>query len=130
MGERIKKMLPPTEEHTLIQDIFLGAVQGDFAQEIGGAGRLTQVVLAFVPGIGSICAFRDMLADWQYDDKVGATLNAIAILPFVGSVSKLAAVFRAARRMSRIMKAARALRQPAEKQPRRSNMPNQDNNLV
>ncbi len=99
-------------QHTLLQDIYVGAVHGDFAPVMGGAGRLTQVVLGFVPGVGTVCALRDIVADWQLQDHTGVLLNGLAILPVVGGVSKIAAVLRATRRMSKALRAARALRQP------------------
>ena len=101
---------------TLIDDILLGAVKGDFAQDMGGAGRLTQVVMGFMPGISTLCAMRDMIADWRADDKIGAALNGLAMIPLVGGISKMAAVLRATRRMSKALRAARVLTSPVPAQ--------------
>lgn len=104
--------IDPSSHHTLMEDIYIGAVHGDFAPVMGGAGRLTQVVLGFVPVVGNICALRDLAADWQQRDHIGALLNGLAIVPVVGGFSKVAAVLRATRRMSKALRAARALNKP------------------
>lgn len=104
--------LDPNFHHTLMEDIYIGAVQGDFAPVMGGAGRLTQVVLGFVPFVGNVCAIRDLVADWGQHDHVGALLNGLAVVPVIGGVSKVAAVLRATRRMSKALRAARALNKP------------------
>lgn len=96
-------------QHSVLRDVYLGVVLGDFAQEIGGAGRLAQVILGFVPVIGSVGALRDAVADWQQRDMVGVVLNILATIPAVGGVAKIAAVARATRRMARALRAARAL---------------------
>ena len=106
----------PQAQHSLLHDIIIGAVEGDFAPIMGGAGRLTQVVLGFVPGIGNVCAVRDCIADWQQHDHTGALLNAIAVIPVVGGFSKIAAVLRATRRMSKALRAARMLNMPVATQ--------------
>ncbi len=102
---------------TVLDDIIQGAIRGDFAPEMGGAGRLTQLILGFVPGVSTVCALRDFIADRRQHDNLGAALNAIAMFPVVGGVSKVAAVIRAARRMSRAARAARLLAKPAIRQP-------------
>jgi hypothetical protein len=102
----------PHSQHTLIADIYIGAVHGDFAPVMGGAGRLTQVVLGFVPVVGNVCAIRDLAADWGQHDHVGALLNGLAVVPVIGGFSKVAAVLRATRRMSKALRAARALNKP------------------
>ncbi len=89
-----------------------GAILGDFATQIGGAGRLVQVVLGFVPGISTVCAVRDLVADYRQKDHFGALLNGLAMLPVVGGISKIAAVIRATRRMSKAVRAARKLAAP------------------
>ncbi|MBA3827042.1 MAG: hypothetical protein H0X24_24510 [Ktedonobacterales bacterium] len=102
---------------TVLDDILQGAIRGDFAPEMGGAGRLTQLVFGFIPGISTVCALRDLIADHQQHDNLGAALNAVAMLPVVGGVSKVAAVVRAARRMGRAARAARLLARPAAVKP-------------
>jgi hypothetical protein len=105
-------MTPAGSQQTLLTDIVTGAVKGDFAPEMGSAGRLTQVVLGFVPGVSTLVALRDLIADRQQGDHVGMLLNGLAMIPLVGGVSKIAAVLRAARRMSKAMRAARAFVRP------------------
>ena len=101
---------------TLVDDIILGAIRGDFAQNLGGAGRLTQVVMGFMPGINTLCALRDLIADLRLHDVVGAALNGLAMIPLVGGFSKIAAVLRTTRRMSKALRAARALTSTAPSQ--------------
>ena len=113
----------PRNQPTLIDDIILGAIKGDFAQELGGAGRLTQVVMGFMPGISTCCAMRDLIADWRLHDRTGAALNGLAMIPLVGGLSKIAAVLRATRRMSKALRAARALTNPVPTQGAAKNMP-------
>jgi hypothetical protein len=102
----------PNSQHTLLYDVYVGAVHGDFAPVMGGAGRLTQVILGFIPGIGNVCALRDLMADWRLHDHTGVLLNGLAIIPVIGGFSKMAAVLRATRRMSKALRAARALKSP------------------
>jgi hypothetical protein len=101
---------------TVFDDIIEGTIHGDFATEMGGAGRLAQLVCGFIPGISTVCAVRDAIADYQQKDKVGTVLNLMAMLPLIGGVSKIAAVVRAARRMGRAARAARLLAKPASVQ--------------
>jgi len=109
----MQTITPQPTHRTLMQDIRLGAVQGDFAQDMGGAGRLTQVVFGFIPGLGSLCAVRDFVADMQQHDHVGAVLNVMAMFPVAGGGPKALAVFlRATRRMGKVFRAARALNTP------------------
>ncbi len=109
MPEAQKTVAVHTYKHPLLHDIYLGAVRGDFAPEMGGAGRLTQVVVGFMPFFGTVCALRDMLADARLRDWLGTGLNAAACLPFIGGLSKVAAVLRAVRRTGRVLKAGRIL---------------------
>jgi len=41
---------------TVLADIVRGAVQGDFARDLGLPGAVTQVALSFVPVVGTLCA--------------------------------------------------------------------------
>lgn len=90
-------------------DIINGAVRGDYARRLGIPGRVTQAVLAFVPGIGSICAFRDYFACRRKRDRTGATLNLIAIFPFFGGFPKTVAVVRGASNMTQVVLASHAV---------------------
>ena len=71
-----------------IRDIFRGALLGDFALDLGIAGALTQVVLAYTPVVGDICAIRDMAGDVYHRDKLGFLLSAIALIPVLGGIAK------------------------------------------
>jgi hypothetical protein len=75
-------------------DIYAGAVRGDFAFRLGFWGRVAQIICGFVPGVGTVCAARDFIADRRMGDNVGAILNALALIPFLGGFPKTAAVIR------------------------------------
>lgn len=85
----------------LLPDIYNGAVWGEFAVELGPAGAFTLTLLAFVPVIGTLCALRDLVASLYHVDGLGALLNALALVPVLGGVSKTAEVLRHARVLSR-----------------------------
>jgi hypothetical protein len=71
-------------------DILKGIFIGDYAENLGAAGYLTQGILGFVPIIGTFCAARDLLANMGKGNGGGVILNAIALLPVLGGISKLA----------------------------------------
>jgi hypothetical protein len=75
-------------------DILKGMLIGDYAENLGTAGYLTQGILGFVPIIGTCCAARDLLANMGKGDRGGVILNAIALLPVLGGVTKLARALR------------------------------------
>jgi hypothetical protein len=75
-------------------DILKGMLIGDFADNLGAAGYLTQGILGFIPIIGTCCAARDLLANVGKGDRGGVILNAIALLPVLGGISKLARALR------------------------------------
>jgi len=56
----------PRRRVSFWRDVYHGAVLGDFAREKRLGGALTQVVLSFTPGVGTICAGRDCIADLRY----------------------------------------------------------------
>jgi len=91
---------PP--HHPVGADIADGLIRGDFAPHLGPAGAMTQIVIGFVPGIGSVAACRDLVADIGQRRPFSAVLNAISIVPGVGGFSKMAQV------MSRAMFAGEA----------------------
>ena len=70
------------------RDILRGALLGDFALDLGLAGALTQVALAYTPIVGDICALRDMAGDIYHRDKLGFLLSAIALIPVLGGIAK------------------------------------------
>jgi hypothetical protein len=70
------------------RDVYNGAVLGDFAREKRLGGALTQIIFGFTPGVGTICAARDCIADLRYRDALGFILNLLALIPVFGGVSK------------------------------------------
>lgn len=101
---------PPTQDHplqpaspgarrrySLFGDLYSGAVRGDFAPELGLAGITAQVVCGFIPGIGTLCAFRDFVACQRSHDRLGMLLNGLSLVPFLGGIPKLAEVARSVR---------------------------------
>lgn len=76
-------------------DVAAGAFLGDFARDLRIPGAVTQVILAFLPLIGTICAVRDLVADLRRHDRVAAFLNVLALLPILGGFSKTLEVIRA-----------------------------------
>lgn len=75
-------------------DILKGMLIGDFADNLGAAGYLTQGILGFIPIVGTCCAARDLLANIGKGDRGGVILNAIALLPVLGGISKMARALR------------------------------------
>ena len=71
-------------------DILKGMFIGDYADNLGAAGYLTQGILGFVPIIGTFCAARDLLANVGKGNGGGVILNAIALFPVLGGISKMA----------------------------------------
>jgi hypothetical protein len=88
-------------------DIYAGAVHGDFAPRLGIPGALTQIVLGFVPVIGTVCAARDFVANRRKGDRLGAVLNALALIPFLGGFPKTAAVIHSVRHVGKVWHAMR-----------------------
>jgi hypothetical protein len=78
----------PRRRVSFWRDVYHGAVLGDFAREKRLGGALTQIVLSFTPGVGSICAVRDCVADVRYRDGLGFFLNLLALIPVFGGISK------------------------------------------
>jgi hypothetical protein len=95
MGRPVEtSVAAPPGRYRLLPDLYRGAVLGDFAPELGLAGILTQLVLAFVPLIGTVCAVRDFVADRGHGDGLGALLNLLAIIPVLGGFPKTAVVMK------------------------------------
>lgn len=84
----------PPRRRSLLGDVTAGLVLGDFAADLGMPGAVTQVVVSFVPLIGSTCAVRDLVADLRHHDHVGAALNFLALTPILGGFSKTFEVIR------------------------------------
>jgi hypothetical protein len=79
---------------SFVGDVTAGLILGDFATDLGVPGAVTQVVVSFVPLIGSTCAVRDLVADLRRHDHVGAALNFLALTPILGGFSKTFEVIR------------------------------------
>jgi hypothetical protein len=75
-------------------DILKGMLIGDYAENLGAAGYLTQGILAFIPIIGTCCAARDLLANIGKGDSGGVIVNAISLMPVVGGIPKMARALR------------------------------------
>jgi hypothetical protein len=80
----------PATPRPPVEEIFAGAVQGDFDPHLGTIGLLTQAALGFVPVIGQICAGRDIVADRRQGDRLGTICNALALVPLLGGIPKAA----------------------------------------
>ena len=96
---------PRRPKYTLAEDIYCGAVRGDFDDNLGVAGYVTQAALGFVLVIGQVCAVRDFMADRRKGDTVGAILNIFVFFPFIGGLSKVALALRSIRRLPRFLDA-------------------------
>lgn len=70
------------------RDILRGALLGDFALDLGLAGAVTQVILAYTPVVGDICALRDMAGDFYHRDRLGFFLSVLALIPVLGGIAK------------------------------------------
>jgi hypothetical protein len=88
--------------YSLPRDIYFGAVLGDFAPTLGIPGAVTQVILGYVPVIGSVTALRDAAADLKLHDALGVILNLLAIFPVLGGLSKTADVVHTLHRLHRV----------------------------
>lgn len=85
---------PYPRRRSFIGDVVAGAFLGDFARDLRIPGAVTQITLAFIPLIGSMCAVRDLIADMRHHDRVGAFLNFLALAPILGGFSKTLEVVR------------------------------------
>jgi hypothetical protein len=92
---------PNGKQPTILADVTRGALQGDFAPELGLPGAVTQVALTFVPVVGTLCGLRDAAADKRRGDNVGVALNLMSVLPVVGGLAKAVELGRHARRLRR-----------------------------
>lgn len=90
---------------SFIEDVFNGAVLGDYANNLGLSGHVIMAVLGFVPVIGTFCAIRDFFADRRKKDGWGMFLNLLALIPFLGGFPKTAAVLHTVRHAGRVMQA-------------------------
>lgn len=78
--------------YSLLRDVFDGAVLGDAAPRLHLAGALTQILLGYMPVIGTLCAVRDFVVSHRRGHTVAAALNLLSVLPIFGGVPKTMAV--------------------------------------
>jgi hypothetical protein len=71
-------------------DIYRGAIWGDFDRDLEVAGALTQAAVGFIPGVGTVCALRDLIACIGRRDLLGIVLNMLAAIPVFGGLAKTA----------------------------------------
>jgi hypothetical protein len=76
----------------LLPDIWNGAIKGDYTKRLGLAGAVTQALIFYIPGVGTICAVRDYFACRRKHDTLGAILNLLAVFPVLGGFPKTAEV--------------------------------------
>ncbi len=96
----------PPRRRSFFGDIYSGAVRGEFDENLGPAGYTTLVLLCFVPGVGSICAIRDLIACRRHHDNLGSFLNVLAIFPELGALPKLILAIRGVSHMPAAMRAS------------------------
>lgn len=97
-----------------LRDILRGALLGDFALDLGLAGAVTQVALAYTPVVGDICAIRDMAGDFYHKDRLGFLLSAIALIPVLGGIAKTIDVIHNTRRVGNAYVRSRQRRAQAQ----------------
>lgn len=86
-----------------IRDILRGALLGDFALDLGLAGAITQVALAYTPVVGDICAVRDMVGDFYHRDRLGFLLSLLTLIPVLGGIAKTIDVIHNTHRVGRAL---------------------------
>lgn len=108
--------LATRRRRSVLGDVTAGLLLGDFATDLGLPGAVTQVVISFVPLLGTTCAVRDLVADLRHRDHVGATLNFLALTPVLGGFSKTFEVIRSTAHVGHAMHVGhqRAERRKAE----------------
>ncbi len=94
----------PVQRHSFMVDVYCGAVRGDFEENMGAPGYITQATLAFVPVVGQVCAVRDFIASRRKRDRLGMLLNVLVFIPIVGGLFK---TILAIRNLSHVPKALR-----------------------
>ena len=102
---------PPKKPSVWPVDIVKGAFLGDYAERLGVPGYATQGILGFVPIIGSCCAFRDLLANWDKRDGWGIALNAFSLMPVLGGFPKTARAIRCMKDASQAYSTAASIHQ-------------------
>ncbi len=75
---------------SLALDIYRGAIWGDFDRDLEVGGAVTQAAVGFIPGVGTVCALRDLIACIGRRDLLGIVLNMFAAIPVFGGLAKTA----------------------------------------
>ena len=75
---------------SLAFDLYRGTVWGDFDRDLGASGAVAQSIVGFVPVVGTVAAFRDLIACIGQRDGLGVILNTLAIFPVFGGFAKVA----------------------------------------
>ena len=90
MQQQVHYMSPPPviRPHSLIEDVYCGAVRGEFDDNLGPVGYTTLAIFGFIPVIGSVCAIRDLFASRRNHDAFGTFINIFAIIPVIGGFFK------------------------------------------
>ncbi len=83
---------PQVVHHPVVPDIARAIFLGDFSEHLGPAGGVTQIVISFIPGIGTVASLRDFIADCGKPEPLGIVLNGFGMLPILGGFSKTAEV--------------------------------------
>jgi hypothetical protein len=83
---------PNIPHHPFLPDVAKGLLLGDFSGSLGPAGAVTQVVVNFIPGIGTLTAMRDLVADVRKPEPLGIVLNGLSVVPVLGGFTKTAEV--------------------------------------
>jgi hypothetical protein len=91
LDQRLAAAVAPPP-YSLLRDIVDGAVLGDAAPRLHLAGALTQIILGYVPVIGTLCALRDFVVCQRNGHRIAAALNLFSVLPVFGGVPKTMAV--------------------------------------
>ena len=90
-------------------DIYNGIVRGDFTKRRGISGYVAQAVCGFIPVIWTLCAARDLIADYGQRDRVGTVLNALSLIPFLGGFPKTGAIIRSIRDIGQMTQASQGI---------------------
>ncbi len=83
---------PEIPHHSFFPDIASGMFLGDYSKTLGPAGAVTQVIVSFLPGIGTVASLRDLSADLRKPELLGIILNSLSVVPVLGGFTKTAEV--------------------------------------
>ncbi len=115
-------LTPTIHYRSFFGEIAAGAFLGDFARDLRVPGAATQITLSFIPLIGSMCAMRDLVADLRHHDRVGATLNILALAPILGGFSKTLEVVRGFAHVSHAIRVTQRQRDQRDQRNQRADV--------